>query len=65
MTLRFRDRTKMMLSTPNSGKLIFDILDVFPFTSESEWMGTVVGSLVYLEQCSPGALPRVACYSSC
>ena len=42
MTLTFRNRTKMVLSTPNGGELTFNILDVFPFTSESKWMGIVV-----------------------
>jgi len=32
----------MVLSTPNGGELTFDILDVFPFTSESKRMGIVV-----------------------
>ena len=55
MTLRFRDRTKMMLSTPNGGELIFDILDVFPFTSESKRMGIVVrdiqnGEITFLQK---------------
>jgi phospholipid-translocating ATPase len=42
LTLTFRDRSKVILSTPNGGTLTFDILDIFPFTSESKRMGIVV-----------------------
>jgi phospholipid-translocating ATPase len=59
LTLTFRDRTKMILSTPNGGSLSFDILDVFPFTSESKRMGIVVrdkqtGEISFLQKGSIG-----------
>ncbi|KAL8279641.1 hypothetical protein RQP46_007954 [Phenoliferia psychrophenolica] len=42
LTLSSRDRTSMVLSTPAGLKLHFDILEVFPFTSESKRMGIVI-----------------------
>jgi phospholipid-translocating ATPase len=55
LTLTFRDRTKVVLSTPNGGSLTFDILDIFPFTSESKRMGIVVrdtqtGEITFLQK---------------
>ncbi|TDL27061.1 phospholipid-translocating P-type ATPase, partial [Rickenella mellea] len=42
LTLVFRDRTRIELQTPSGTRLAFDILEVFPFTSESKRMGIVV-----------------------
>jgi phospholipid-translocating ATPase len=42
LTLTYRDRTKMSLMTPSGNTITFDILDIFPFTSESKRMGIVV-----------------------
>ncbi|KIM37884.1 hypothetical protein M413DRAFT_448154 [Hebeloma cylindrosporum] len=42
LTLTFRDRTRMTLTTPSGSTVTFDILDIFPFTSESKRMGIVV-----------------------
>lgn len=42
LTLVFRDRTRMELQTPSGSRLIYDILDIFPFTSESKRMGIIV-----------------------
>ncbi|KAG2143955.1 hypothetical protein BD769DRAFT_1747670 [Suillus cothurnatus] len=42
LTLVFRDRTRMELQTPTGARLTYDILDIFPFTSESKRMGIVV-----------------------
>ncbi len=42
MTLASRDRTSMELQTPAGTRIGFDILDVFPFTSESKRMSLVV-----------------------
>jgi len=55
LTLKLRDRTKIILSTPNGGSLSFDILDIFPFTSESKRMGIVVrdtqtGEITFLQK---------------
>lgn len=48
LTLTFRDRTSIRLTTPSSSSsstpsiITFDVLDIFPFTSESKRMGIVV-----------------------
>ncbi|KAA1475730.1 phospholipid-translocating P-type ATPase [Dentipellis sp. KUC8613] len=42
LTLTFRDRTRMELQTPSGTTLAYDILELFPFTSESKRMGIVV-----------------------
>ncbi|KAF5335007.1 hypothetical protein D9611_010004 [Ephemerocybe angulata] len=55
LTLVFRDRTKMELQTPTGSRITFDILDIFPFTSESKRMGIVVrdtqtGEITFLQK---------------
>ncbi|KAJ3516332.1 hypothetical protein NLJ89_g1185 [Agrocybe chaxingu] len=55
LSLTFRDRTRMTLSTPSGATLDFDILDIFPFTSESKRMGIVVrdketGEITFLQK---------------
>lgn len=55
LTLAFRDRTKMTLTTSTGMELNFDILDIFPFTSESKRMGIVVrdnqtGDITFLQK---------------
>lgn len=42
LTLVFRDRTRMELQTPSGSRLSYDILSIFPFTSESKRMGIIV-----------------------
>ncbi|KAG6820583.1 hypothetical protein H0H93_014810 [Arthromyces matolae] len=42
LTLVFRDRTRIDLKTPSNAIISFDVLDIFPFTSESKRMGIVV-----------------------
>ena len=42
LTLIFRDRTRIELQTPSSNTISFEILEIFPFTSESKRMGIVV-----------------------
>ena len=42
LTLVFRDRTRMELQTPSGSRLSYDILYIFPFTSESKRMGIIV-----------------------
>jgi magnesium-transporting ATPase (P-type) len=53
--LFFRDRKHIELQTPNGYRLNFDILDIFPFTSESKRMGIVVrdtqtGNITFLQK---------------
>lgn len=42
LTLVARDRTFMSLRTSSGHEIHFDILDVFPFTSESKRMGIII-----------------------
>ncbi|KAI0056859.1 phospholipid-translocating P-type ATPase [Artomyces pyxidatus] len=42
LTLTFRDRTRIELQTPSGHTIAYEILDIFPFTSESKRMGIVV-----------------------
>lgn len=55
LTLTFRDRTRIELQTPAGSRLLFEVLDLFPFTSESKRMGIVVrdtqsGEITFLEK---------------
>ncbi|KAF8228738.1 phospholipid-translocating P-type ATPase [Tricholoma matsutake] len=55
LTLVFRDRTRIELQTPAGSRIGFDILDIFPFTSESKRMGIVVrdcqsGEITFLQK---------------
>ncbi|KAG8902108.1 putative aminophospholipid-translocase [Tulasnella sp. 403] len=55
LTLVFRDRTRMDLQTPDGSVLSFEILEIFPFTSESKRMGIVVrdkasGEITFLQK---------------
>ncbi|KAG6833415.1 hypothetical protein H0H87_007400 [Tephrocybe sp. NHM501043] len=55
LTLVFRDRTRIDLRTPSGSIISFDVLDIFPFTSESKRMGIVVrdrqtGEITFLQK---------------
>ncbi|KAG8882971.1 putative aminophospholipid-translocase [Tulasnella sp. 331] len=55
LTLVYRDRTRMDLQTPDGTVISFDILDIFPFTSETKRMGIVVrdkgtGEVTFLQK---------------
>jgi phospholipid-translocating ATPase len=55
LTLIFRDRTSIKLQTPSGDHLSFDVLDIFPFTSESKRMGIIVrdqssGEITFLQK---------------
>jgi phospholipid-translocating ATPase len=55
LTLVFRDRTRIELQTPSGARLSFDVLELFPFTSESKRMGIVVrdtqsGEITFLQK---------------
>ncbi|PBK69390.1 phospholipid-translocating P-type ATPase [Armillaria solidipes] len=55
LTLVFRDRTKIELQTPTGSRIVFAVLDIFPFTSESKRMGIVVqdvqtGEITFLQK---------------
>ena len=42
LTLTFRDRTRIELQTPTGSRLVYEVLEIFPFTSESKRMGIIV-----------------------
>lgn len=42
LSLIFRDRTMMKLRSPSGDTLEYDILEIFPFTSDSKRMGIVI-----------------------
>ena len=55
LTLVFRDRTRMTLQAPEGTSMEFEILDIFPFTSESKRMGIVLrevatGEITFLQK---------------
>ena len=55
LTLVFRDRTRITLQTPEGSRIDFDVLEIFPFTSESKRMGIVVrevdtGEITFLQK---------------
>ncbi|KAF8723214.1 hypothetical protein AX14_009392 [Amanita brunnescens Koide BX004] len=55
LTLVFRDRTCIELQDPTGSRIKFDVLDIFPFTSESKRMGIVVrdiqtGEITFLQK---------------
>lgn len=55
LTLVFRDRARIELQTPIGSRIAFDVLDIFPFTSESKRMGIVVrdcqsGEITFLQK---------------
>ncbi|KAF8170774.1 protein transporter [Pholiota molesta] len=64
LTLTFRDRTRMTLTTPTGSDLHFDILEIFPFTSESKRMGIVVrdtqtGEITFLQKGADVVMARI------
>ncbi|KAI6041769.1 hypothetical protein EDC04DRAFT_2665360 [Pisolithus marmoratus] len=64
LTLAFRDRTRMELQTPTGTRLSYDILELFPFTSESKRMGIVVretqsGELLFLQKGADVVMARI------
>ncbi|KAG9009265.1 putative aminophospholipid-translocase [Tulasnella sp. JGI-2019a] len=55
LTLVYRDRLRMDLQTPDGTVVSYDILNIFPFTSESKRMGIVVrertsGEITFLQK---------------
>lgn len=55
LTLTSRDRTHIELQTPSGARISYDVLDIFPFTSESKRMGIVVrdtqsGEILFLQK---------------
>ena len=55
LRLVFRDRTRIELQTPTGSRMSFEVLDIFPFTSESKRMGIIVrdsnsGEITFLQK---------------
>ncbi|KAL1741990.1 hypothetical protein HDZ31DRAFT_84446 [Schizophyllum fasciatum] len=64
LTLVFRDRTRIELQTPTGARMAFDVLDIFPFTSESKRMGIVVrdaasGEVTFLQKGADVVMARI------
>ncbi|KAI0316941.1 aminophospholipid-transporting P-type ATPase [Amylostereum chailletii] len=64
LTLTFRDRTRIELQTPAGNTIAFEILEIFPFTSESKRMGIVVrdlqtGDLAFLQKGADVVMARI------
>jgi phospholipid-translocating ATPase len=64
LTLTFRDRTRIKLRTPSGATLAYDVLEIFPFTSESKRMGIVVrdtasGELSFLQKGADVVMARI------
>lgn len=68
LTLSSRDRTSMVLSTTAGQKLSFDILEVFPFTSESKRMGIVIrdrqtGEITFYQKGADVVMAKIVAYN--
>ncbi|KAG0706236.1 hypothetical protein DFH29DRAFT_189735 [Suillus ampliporus] len=64
LTLVFRDRTRIELQTPTGARVTYDILDIFPFTSESKRMGIVVrdahsGEVLFMQKGADVVMARI------
>lgn len=64
LTLVFRDRTGIELQTPSGSRISFDVLELFPFTSESKRMGIVVrdtssGEITFLQKGADVVMARI------
>lgn len=64
LTLFSRERTKMELKGPNGDILAFEVLEVFPFTSETKRMGIVIrdvstGEVTFYEKGADVVMARI------
>ncbi|KAJ7430851.1 hypothetical protein B0H11DRAFT_2133613 [Mycena galericulata] len=64
LTLVFRDRTRIELQTPSGARISYDVLELFPFTSESKRMGIVVrdtqsGEITFLQKGADVVMTRI------
>ncbi|KAJ7727664.1 hypothetical protein DFH07DRAFT_851642 [Mycena maculata] len=64
LTLVFRDRTRIELQTPSGARISYDVLELFPFTSESKRMGIVVrdtqtGEITFLQKGADVVMARI------
>ncbi|KAH9913487.1 protein transporter [Fomitopsis serialis] len=64
LTLTYRDRTRIELQTPSGSRITYDVLDLFPFTSESKRMGIIVrdiqsGEITFLQKGADAVMARI------
>lgn len=64
LTLHGRERTRIELRSPNGGILAFDVLEIFPFTSETKRMGIVIretasGEVTFYEKGADVVMARI------
>jgi len=64
LTLKNRDRVRIDLKTPGSSTLSYEVLEIFPFTSESKRMGIIVkdaqtNELMFLEKGADAAMAPI------
>jgi phospholipid-translocating ATPase len=68
LTLVERDRTSMSLRTAAGAVLSYDVLEIFPFTSESKRMGIVVrdrqnGEITFYQKGADVVMARIVAYN--
>ncbi|KPV71916.1 uncharacterized protein RHOBADRAFT_56295 [Rhodotorula graminis WP1] len=68
LTLSARDRTSMSLRSSAGQTLSFDVLEVFPFTSESKRMGIIVrdrhsGEITFYQKGADVVMARIVAYN--
>ncbi|KDE04200.1 phospholipid-translocating ATPase [Microbotryum lychnidis-dioicae p1A1 Lamole] len=68
LTLSNRDRTSMSLRTSTGQAFSFDILEVFPFTSESKRMGIVIrdrktGEIFFYQKGADAVMAKIVVYN--
>ncbi len=68
LTLSARDRTSMSLRTASGTVLSFDVLEVFPFTSESKRMGIVIrdgqtGEITFYQKGADVVMAKIVAYN--
>ncbi|SCV73005.1 BQ2448_6930 [Microbotryum intermedium] len=68
LTLSARDRTSMSLRTATGQAFLFDILEVFPFTSESKRMGIVIrdrktGEIFFYQKGADAVMAKIVVYN--
>ncbi|KAL7341781.1 hypothetical protein BJY59DRAFT_719763 [Rhodotorula toruloides] len=68
LTLSARDRTSITLRTTAGATLSYDVLEIFPFTSESKRMGIVVrdrqtGETVFYQKGADVVMARIVAYN--
>ncbi|GAA5858648.1 hypothetical protein JCM8547_001405 [Rhodosporidiobolus lusitaniae] len=68
LTLSARDRTSITLSTAAVATLAYDVLEIFPFTSESKRMGIIVrdrhsGEITFFQKGADVVMAKIVAYN--